>query len=226
MNIERKNDVNFGWFYGTHKRVTRLVVKDFPKLALYRTALEEAAQKPDFYEAKKFSQSHFFSISKKRSFLDFRKKSNALTNYQHHVSEMLLAIENKDKDTCIEQAGRALHYLQDIAQPQHSQRISILSKLVGLNTHLEFEGFAKRRQEGCFTKYDNHYNKTHIHRYKANSVIPESFDDIFLKTAASSSKNEYPTRKNRYAWERIGRKGINDAIVATRLFIEKLNNSL
>lgn len=212
MDISVKDKTGFGWFYGTHKRVTRLVIKDFPKLSAFREVLEECAQKPDFDELGTFSKSHFYSPTKKKGFLDFRGRNNAFIHYKDHVSRMLAALERKDTSSSIEHAGRALHFLQDIAQPQHSQRVSVFSKLFGLNAHLKFEEFAKRKQAGCFVKY----------AYKSST--PGDFDEIFLKTAAASSKNEYPMKKNRYAWERIGRNAINDAIQATRGFTEKLSS--
>lgn len=211
MEVSFNNKTSFGWFYGTHKRVTRLVLRDFPRLAQFRETLEECAQKPDFDELGTFSKSHFYSPSKKKGFLDHRGKDNAFVHYRDHVSKMLAAAEVKSTDLCIEHAGRAIHFLQDIAQPQHTQKVSVLSKLFGLKAHLRFEEFAKRKQAGCFVKY----------QYKSSTQ--GDFEEIFLSTAISSSKNLYPIQKNRYAWERIGRNAINDAIHATRGFVEKLN---
>lgn len=217
MKINYQDKTNFGWWYGTHKRVTGFVMEDFPALTSFRRVLEEASQAPDLdpVEAKLFRQLHFYSPIEKRSFLDFRKRNNAFALYKSHVGKMILAAFQKDKNLCMNEAGRAIHYLQDVTQPQHSQRISVFNKLFGFKNHLNFEEYAKNRQPGRFDEYEGIYNP--------KRDISETFEELFLNAASTSIKNNYPVSKNFNEWERISANGINLAIEATRKFIEKLN---
>ena len=214
METRISDRTNFGWFYGTHKRVTRFALRNLTELKPFKDALEEFAQRPDFDEKGTFNNWHFFSPIQRKSFLDFNNKENALAKYKDHVQKMLVAVDEKKQDLYIEHAGRALHYLQDMTQPQHTKKGFIFNKFFYLRTHLAFEGFVKKNQEDCFSEYTERMFKN------------KSYEDLFMENVELSSKSELPKMKNRYAWERLGRNGINQAIYSTREFLIKLNRLL
>jgi hypothetical protein len=212
MEVKIQDKQNFGWFIGTHKRVTRFALQDLPDLKPYQDNLEIFAQKPDFDETGHFNNSHYYSpLQQKKSFLDFNKKSNALAKYQEHVEQMLTSIQGKNTDLGIEHAGRALHFLQDMTQPQHTQKGLLFNKIYNLRLHLDFEHFVKKNQADCFRGY--------VERPFTNA----SFNDIFMENVRLSMNSTFPTRKTRFAWEYVGRDGINQAIHSTKEFLTKLS---
>lgn len=212
MDKSINNTLNFGWFYGTHKRVTRFALKKIPNLKQHQDQLEQFAQRPDFDEKGLFNNWHFYSPAQEKSFFDFDKKENAFAKYMGHVKTMLEGVKTNNISSYIEHAGRALHYLQDMTQPLHTQKGFVFNKILGLKLHMDFERFVKKNQEDCFGKY-------------IDTPFPDkSFEDIFMDNVSFSIKSQLPTSKNRYAWEYIGRDGINQAIRSTKNFLEKLSN--
>ncbi len=211
MKINMDDKTNFGWFYGTHKRVTRFALKNIPELANYKGLLEEFAQRPDFDEKGLFNNWHFFSPTLKKKNVDFNGKNNAFSKYKEHVENMLKGISEKNSDKYIEHAGRAIHFLQDMTQPQHTQKSFIFNKILHLRMHLAFEEFVKENQQDCFCEY---IEKPFINR---------SYDDIFMENVNLSYKSELPLSNNRYIWERLGKNGINQAISSTKDFLTKLS---
>jgi len=211
MDIKIKDKTNFGWFYGTHKRITRFALKDLSNLMPHKGMLEEFAQRPDFDETRIFNNCHFYSPVTGRSFFDFDGKHNALAKYMEHVSQMLANIAEENKALCIEHAGRALHYLQDITQVQHSQTEGLLKRLLHRKMHLNFEEFVREHQKAYFEGYED------------KPFTDRPFKDIFLENLQVRLESNYPTKKNRYAWDRFGCAGVLQARSSTREFLVKLN---
>lgn len=214
IKVNSNNNINFGWFDGTHKRLTRFALENLPNLKPYKDKLEIFSIKPDFDENRRFNNLHFFSPVQKRSFLDFHGKDNACAKYKEHVIKMLSAINKKEIDLFIEHAGRALHYLQDMTQPQHTQKGLLFNKILHFRLHLDFEKFVRENYSDCFIGYEE---------------IPfrnRSFDDLFLENMNLSTKSELPTRKDTYLWEYIARKGVNQAIASTKEFLTKVSKLL
>lgn len=212
MEIKSRDySTNFGWFYGTHKRVTRFALKNLSNLKKHNDALEEFSQAPDFDETGFYNNWHFYAPDKKRSFMDYNGKNNALAKYKEHISKMLLAVDEMKEKVYIEHAGRAIHYLQDATQPLHAQKGFIFNKILYLKTHLAFEECVKKNQQECFSNY--------VEKPFTN----KSFEQLFLDNIQLSAKSELPTGDKRYLWERIGRDGVNQAIISTREFLVKLN---
>lgn len=216
MDTKVNSRQNFGWFYGTHIKIVREVVEDIPRMRGYGPILEEAVKKPDFFERGFLSNRHFYSPINNKSYLDFNKKSNAFCCYKDHVENMLVAIKEKDTLQIMEHAGRALHFLQEMTQPQHSQKCFISNKINFWLTHVKFENFIKCQHDDFMSK-----KLKNINSFSCNS-----FDDLFLKTATQSQTTELPTKKNQSVWKQIGETGISQAIDATKKFFELLHKEL
>jgi len=212
MEVKIQSQQSFGWFIGTHKRVTRFALRDFPDLKPYQDNLEIFAQKPDFDENGTLNNWHFYTpFQQKNSFLDFNNKGNAFARYQEHVEKMLACIQGKNTDLGIEHAGRALHFLQDMTQIHHTQKGLLFNKVFNLKLHVDFEHFVKKNQEDCFGSY--------VEKPFTNA----SFDDIFMENVRLSMNSTFPIRKTRFAWEYVGRDAINQTIHSTKEFLTKLS---
>ena len=210
MDINIKDKTNFGWFYGTHKRITRMALKDLPNLRKYQDVIEEFVQRPDFDEQGIFNNWHFFSPIQQKSFFDFKCKGNAVAKYEEHVKK-ILENANKNINLCIEHTGRALHFLQDMTQPHHTQKSFFFNKIFNLKTHLSFEKFVKKTQNEYFESYITEPFKN------------LSFKNLIMENIKSSSEYRFPTTKNRYIWDQFGRKGIHQAIFSTKEFLTKID---
>lgn len=208
MDIRAKDKTNFGWLPATHKRIINCTVKNFPDLELPQKRLEKFVQKPDFDETNVlwiFGHRH-----------DYCKNlpNNAFDYYKKHVSLMISAIKSENKQLIWEHAGRALHFLQDMAQPLHTQKSPSFCGVIKFIEHLKFERFVRKKQ-AIFI--ENH-----------STITPKirSFEELFLNTVRVSSQSEPPVAANKDKWINIGRAGINEAIDSTTEFLTKVKKMI
>lgn len=210
MKTTIDNSTNFGWFYGTHKRITRRALKNIPSLQQFSEKLAEFSKKPDLDEQGIFNNWHFYSPVMRTKYCDFNGAESAYTRYREHVKKMLVAIKANQTDLYIEHAGRALHFLQDMTQPQHTQKGFVFNKLIQLHKHLKFEESA-RNQDKWFDIY------------KEIPFRNMTFSTIFKQNVDLSTKNDLPKGEDITKWDGIIEKGINQAIFSTSEFLEKLS---
>lgn len=210
------NETSFGWFYGTHKRVTMLALKDFPRLQKYEEIFKEFVIRPDFNETGPFSSWHFYCPkTKKGSFLDITGTWNAYARYKLHVERMLLAVENRNTYRIVKHAGKALHFLQDMTQPHHTQEGAFHNKFWHSQTHFRFEQFVKENQDGF------------LKGIQFDSPTPNDFEDLFIKNVEFSSQLCIPVKGNQNIdWEWVGKAGVVQAAKSTRIFLATLDKLL
>ena len=213
MEIRSDNKINFGWTCKTHKKITQYALQEFPLLKQYRKTFKEFVQKPDYDELGFFGNWHFYSTQNKKSFMDFNGKNNAFARYELHIAGIYAAIKDHNRDLLFEHAGRALHFLQDMTQPQHVQKGVFFNKVMDCSVHVKFEKFVKKRQEKFFKKY--------MQKIKMPVAIRD-FETLFLSNVKFSSESKLPIEKNKYEWNKIGKKGFNKAVDSTREFMAKL----
>ncbi|MCM1265448.1 MAG: hypothetical protein NC200_04540 [Candidatus Gastranaerophilales bacterium] len=135
--------------------------------------------------------------------------------YHKHVKEML-KLRNTDKEAAKEHAGRAIHYLQDISQPQHIEKGNVLQKAIERPAHKKFEQYSCERRHHLIRQ-----------AHKSNEQIyATSFSQLFNNTLSISSEMEVPTMKNKSNWSNIAQQGYNIALSATKKFIEMFDKIL
>lgn len=237
MEVKINNQQSFGWFIGTHRRITNQVLESFPNLQPHQDNLEIFSQRPDLDENGRFYNWHFYSSPQDEISLGnlfegnktffkcqehiggiirhFRKNyggDNALAKYQEHVGAMLRYLNEGKTEAAIEHAGRSMHFLQDMTQPQHTQRGLLSNKIIGLQEHLHFEHFVKNHQENYFTLF------------KEKPFLNNSFVDIFMENVRFSKQKKLPTNKVRDEWFYIGRDSIHQALHSTKEFLSMLSN--
>jgi hypothetical protein len=215
MKINKSDNINFGWSDKTHKYVLSRVIQEFPKLQKYEEILKEFVVRPDYNELGFIGNYHFYSPNTRRSFLDYNGKNNAYVRYSLHVKKMIEAVSIKERDFKImKHAGKALHFLQDMTQPHHTQEGFFFNKVLEVKTHIDFETFAEKKLneflEGSFCSLKG----------------GKSFEDIFLDNVSFSSKIATPTKTNKTEWARIGKAGVLHAYTSTKEFLAKLNDML
>lgn len=139
---------NFGWHLKTHKKLTEYVVRqsDLKLKNHHEKILIKASTQPDLDETQLHSSSHFcFSIPKdlkpKRflSFIDFSGKNNALAKFTKHIDKAQKALSKDKLHKSLDEFGRALHFLQDVCVPLHTEKGSFFRKLMDSKMHLDYE---------------------------------------------------------------------------------------
>lgn len=216
MKIKTQYQMSFGWKDATHKKITETALKETPYLEQYQDALATYAQQPDFDETRIFSNTHFyFPSAEKKSFFDPNGNENAYARYAYHVNEMSKSIDNNNIGDACEHAGRALHFLQDVTEQNHSHQGDILQKAQEQEIHIKFEDFAKDNQEKIFMLLNPPKHQK-----------DETFDDLFIKTANYSAKSDFATEENKNNWSDLAKDGLSNALGATKAFLDKFNSLL
>lgn len=212
ININKHNP-SFGWHYPMHKKILTAVL-DNAKIPHYNEItriLRESVQKPDLDEFFLYGQSHFYypkDIIK--SYLDITGTHNAKAAYKKHLSKMDKYLSCKAAEPALDEAGRALHYLQDMAQPNHIQSGSIIRKAIDKKMHADFEMSSFAIQD----KLLNNANPP--------AVNSADFDTLFKDTIELSLPNKFPSSNNVSEWGNIAQKGIDTAVGSTKRFLELL----
>lgn len=219
-------NTSFGWKFKTHEKITSLIVNDFPKLAEYKKTLITSVIKPDFDERGFKGNNHFYYKPKmfrpRESFLDMLGKNNAGARYALHMYKFNQFI-NKNNKKAMEHAGRALHFLQDITQPQHTERGTVFKKWKDLKVHLRFEHFVLNNQDRLIDNVLK--NSIQIGReYKKYSYT--ECGDLFFDQVHKSTSVTPPNFGNQYSWENIANYGISNAIDATKSFFNMISESV
>ncbi len=145
------------------------------------------------------------------SYMDYNGKNNAKYAYLDHLDKIDNAIEDEDTDFAIENAGRACHFLQDIAQPQHIEETSTIGKAIDLKIHTDFEDFAE--------KHANDFAKDFQTDVTSKRHNVQLFQDTFTQTKETGKI----TRKNEPNWNEIGKKQFDIAVQATKEFLQNIS---
>lgn len=145
------------------------------------------------------------------SYMDYNGKNNAKAAYLEHLDKIDNAIEDEDIDIAIENAGRACHFLQDVAQPQHIEETSTIGKAIDLKIHTDFEDFAEKHANDFANEF-----QADITSKRHNLQL---FQDTFTQTKDTGKI----TRKNEPNWNEIGQKQFNIAVQATKEFLQNIS---
>lgn len=216
MYINKSDNTHFGWFDKTHRFAIGKVIKELPDLQKYEEILKEFVVRPDYNELGYWGNWHFYYPKTEGSFLDINRQNNAFVRYRLHVEKMLEAISEEDRMyKVMKHAGKALHFLQDMTQPHHTQEGFFFNKVLNVNTHLGFE------------KLVNEMRKPFLKGHIIAPPISQSFEDIFMGNVNFSSKIGIPTDANRTNdWEHTGKEGLKQAVDSTWAFLSKVNDML
>lgn len=220
MKINSVNkDVNFGWSYQTHQRITEMLVDQLPKLKEYKPLFSKMVAMPDFDERGFKGNNHFYYTPKlfrpRESFLDFLGQNNAYVRYLKHIYEFkeLLSI---DREKAISHAARALHFLQDVTQPHHTERGTVLEKWRDLSVHKRFEKF-ELDSDDIYVKNAENSKLEH------NSA---GFYDIFNTAVSKSMSIPAAKSTNHNLWKEIAQDGISNAVAVSRAFLKNISDAI
>lgn len=203
---------SFGWHYKMHSDIVQNSIKHINLDDNVINTIKKYVQMPDFDEFFLFGQKHFFYPNDTvKSYLDYTGKHNAKSMYNLHLKKMLQLFNNGEHTKGLERAGRALHYLQDMTQPNHIDSGSILKKAFEKEfPHHKFE-------MDSFSKGNKIF-----HNIKHIEFQSRTFEELFDEVIKLSQKNKIPTRSNTGEWDTIAQDAMNIATSATEKFMELL----
>lgn len=207
--------INFGWNRTTHLEMTMLALKDTKMSDVMKRQLARYSQIPDFDKAEigYRNNTHFYFVnSKKKSFGKNNSRNNAFNQFKEHVTAALVT---KDDNVFIKQAGYAMHYLQDMSVPLHTEKGGIFHKIIKYKLHSNFE---RKTKYGALSNM-----RKLIENYKHENINFTTFLDLFKNTAIfSQNPNLKVSCFNKKKWYSIQQECFNMGVNTTREFFEKL----
>ena len=147
------------------------------------------------------------------SFMDFNGKNNAKFAYEEQIDCIDDAIADNNTMKAIQAAGRACHFIEDMAQPQHTQEKSTIGKAVDLKLHVEYEKYAEDNTD----KFIDKVNLNNTQQRKDSQIFTDTF------------KESHPvkiTKENKDNWDEITQNQFNIAVQATKEFLQNVSDKL
>ena len=148
------------------------------------------------------------------SFMDYNGKNNAKYAYKEQIEKMDEAIEDEDDELALQNAARACHFLEDVAQPQHIEETSALGKAIDLKIHTDYEKHA----EDHAVELGNQFVKTVRN--------PRSSMKLFTDTFMATKETGKITRENEPHWNEITKKQFDIAVQATKEFLQNVSDQM
>lgn len=148
------------------------------------------------------------------SFMDYNGKNNAKAAFEEQVDLMDNAIEYEDDLAAIQSAGRACHFIQDMAQPQHTEETSAIGKAVDLKLHVEYENFAEENTD------------TFLNNFKKIVRNPRKSMQIFLDTFKNTRAMDEISKENKPEWQNMTQKQFDLAVQATKEFLQNVSDQM
>lgn len=148
------------------------------------------------------------------SFMDFNGRNNAKAAFEDQIEIMDNAIEDEDDDFAIQNAARACHFLQDMAQPQHIEETSAFGKAMDLKIHNDYEDYAEQNADYF------------VDNLTLKDRTPRKAKQLFADTFSTTKARGKITRENEPQWSEITQKQFNLAVQATKEFLQNVSNQM
>lgn len=148
------------------------------------------------------------------SFMDYNGRNNAKYAYKEQIEKMDEAIEDEDDELALQNAARACHFLEDMAQPQHIEETSALGKAIDLKIHTDYEKYAEEHA----VELGGEFEKT-VRTPRSSMKL---FTDTFMETKATGKI----TRENEPHWGEITKKQFDIAVQATKEFLQNVSDQM
>lgn len=148
------------------------------------------------------------------SFMDYNGRNNAKYAYKEQIEKMDEAIEDEDDELALQNAARACHFLEDMAQPQHIEETSALGKAIDLKIHTDYEKYAEEHA----VEFGGEFEKT-VRNPRSSMKL---FTDTFMETKETGKI----TRENEPHWGEITKKQFDIAVQATKEFLQNVSDQM
>lgn len=210
------NQTTFKWNSVTHIGMTLKAVSNSTIEPHERKVLAKFVLMPDFLASEQgyHNNTHFFfPYGKTKSFgRGGDAENNALERYKEHLQ---MALTVYDKPKFLKHAGFAIHYLQDVSMPMHTEPGGLLQKIMKYKIHKDFEIGKKYGATPAL--------KDLLAGYAPENIEYSSLIDLFVRTAEFSQRPEFKIKSsNKSDWFNIQQQCFNRGVDATREFFNKL----
>lgn len=148
------------------------------------------------------------------SFMDYNGRNNAKYAYKEQIEKMDEAIEDEDDELALQNAARACHFLEDMAQPQHIEETSALGKAIDLKIHTDYEKYAEEHAVELGGKFEKTVRN------------PRSSMKLFTDTFIETKETGKITRENEPHWGEITKKQFDIAVQATKEFLQNVSDQM
>lgn len=217
MKVNSIKSVNsFGWHIKTHAHLTEEALKNFPKLLPYKRYFAIGSQVPDI-------------TLKQTSFIDKTAHNfhgdpdeydtmDAMEFFQNLYGNTLMFLNLKCNGYAAYKGGQALHFLQDIGIPLHTQKKH--SGIFHIIPHMKYEGIAKNHPE--------YIDEIVLDRTKLTPQ-PSSlfFTDRFFDAYEKSAKMPHPfDKENRANWHTSVKEALNNSYYSTCEFLANFQDKM
>ena len=213
-NISTENP-NFGWNIKTHKAMTSLALHGSAAETSAQRAMCKFVQLPDLLkqEAGYHHNTHFFFPDcKNKSFgRDANGRNNALSMFKEHYQA---AAEAKTLDDFLLRTGFAMHYLQDVTMPMHTEPGGVLNKILDYRLHKNFE---------CGGKYGARANMQELTKSCKLKNMGDIYSplSLFMETARFSQNPKYKvSRFNKGNWLKIQQECFDMGVSVSKRFFD------
>ncbi len=206
-----KSHNTFGWNLPIHKKITRLALKEVPVLEPYKKSLVigSTGREPFFRFWDFFDKRHCYYGTSKLGIGN--TEQNALDVYRNRLLDSVIDWEFGDENLAMREIGEALHVLQDISDPLHTNLIN--KNIFKTDAHKIYDRLS--RKSGILSQ---------VTEIQKNSVT-DNFYDLFGKVYEKSSKSPNPLDKqNLDKMPELVKEYLLDAYSATVAFLKRLGN--
>lgn len=217
MQVCKSNNssINFGWNKTTHLEMTMLALRDLKISNIKKRQFARYSQMPDFARSElgyRYNTHFYFPNSNKKSFGSDVEKNNAYFQYKEHL---MTALQSDDSDVFMKHAGYALHYLQDVTVPLHTEKGGIFHKILKFGVHYSFE---RKTKYGTLSNMEKL-----IKNHKFQKINFTTLLDLFKDTAEFSQAPHLKISMfNKKKWYSIQQECFDMGVNTTREFFEKL----
>lgn len=215
MHVTPCSSPNFGWNYKTHIEITEVALQNNDNLSkIEKRMLGRFSQMPDFNadELGDLNSSHFFfPFADKRSYtLKKNSGNNAMEKFVYHINN---AFKELDREKFLREVGYAVHYLQDVSTPLHTEQGGIFQKFLKLPVHRKFERGKSIGASSRLSVLKGNYSPTKLRFANLERLF---FDTAFY---SCNPKNKVKII-NLSKWAEIQQRCFNRGIDASREFFD------
>lgn len=217
MQIQSINRQSFGWNTQTHIGMTLLALKDSGLEPEDMKQLAKYSVMPDFVKSEEgyHHNTHFFyPYGKDKSFgRGGNEGNNAFERFKAHLQS---ALATHKKTEFLKHTGYAMHFLQDVSMPLHTEPGGLVKKIRDYYLHKNFECGEKYGATPALDKLADGYKPD-------KNLHFSSLIDLFVSTAEFSQKPRFQvSRFNKRDWFKIQQECFNRGVDASREFFEKM----
>lgn len=162
--------------------------------------LHEFCTRPDEDEIEGAFKVHFYNPATEKNFNG--EDDSALNRYKVHYNNALNLLKKKEKDQAISELGRAIHFLEDMNTPVHTNNQSFIDSTIDVFLHTSFE---KRCVEVQST-VDASMQKREFDYYKNNTL-----EQIGKASAMLANDNFYALYKKTLPRDIVAKNSIENA---------------